>query len=56
MALVHAFTAEARPAGASEVWVVSNESTPGAVAMYLRCGYLRRFDDDAMLEIALGAE
>lgn len=52
-ALVEAFTAEARLAGASELWVVSNASTPEAVRMYERCGYRRPNPDDIMLERGL---
>jgi aminoglycoside 3-N-acetyltransferase I len=52
-ALVNAFTDEARAAGAFEVWVVSNESTSAALAMYRKCGYRRENDDDVMLSLQL---
>jgi len=52
-ALVNAFTDEARTANAFEVWVVSNESTSAALAMYRTCGYRRENDDDVMLSIPL---
>jgi ribosomal protein S18 acetylase RimI-like enzyme len=52
-ALVNAFTDAARAAGAFEVWVVSNESTPAAIALYLKCGYRRENDDDVMLSLEL---
>jgi ribosomal protein S18 acetylase RimI-like enzyme len=53
LALVNAFTAAARAAGAFEVWVVSNESTPAALALYRKCGYRRENDDDVMFSIEL---
>ena len=53
LALVNAFTDEARAAGAFEVWVVSNESTDAAVELYRKCGYRRENDDDVMLSIQL---
>jgi ribosomal protein S18 acetylase RimI-like enzyme len=53
LALVNAFTDEARAAGAFEVWVVSNESTSAAVELYRKCGYRRQNDDDVMLSIQL---
>ena len=52
-AMVGAFAAEARAAGASEHWVVTNESNPAAMAMYHACGYRRANPDDVMLEMVL---
>jgi ribosomal protein S18 acetylase RimI-like enzyme len=51
LALVNAFTDAARAAGAFEVWVVSNESTPAALALYRKCRYRRDNEDDVMLSI-----
>jgi|HubBroStandDraft_1064217.scaffolds.fasta_scaffold300656_2 ribosomal protein S18 acetylase RimI-like enzyme len=50
-ALVARFTAEARAAGAFEVWVVTNQSNARAMAMYTRCGLSRENDDDVMLAL-----
>ncbi len=48
-ALVMAFNAEARAAGAFEQWVLTNESNPAAIAMYQACGFRRANSDDVML-------
>ena len=52
-ALVDAFVSEARSAGASEVWVVTNDANHAAMAMYRRRGFVRRHPDDVMLSIGL---
>lgn len=51
--LVTAFSAAGRAAGACEVWVVTNESTPAAMGLYHACGYRRINADDVMLELSL---
>jgi ribosomal protein S18 acetylase RimI-like enzyme len=51
--LVNAFAAEACAAGASEQWVVSNESNEPAIAMYRQCGFERTNHDDVMLSMNL---
>jgi ribosomal protein S18 acetylase RimI-like enzyme len=53
VALADAFLSEARASGASDVWVVTNDSNQGAMAMYRRCGFVRRHPDDVMLSIML---
>jgi ribosomal protein S18 acetylase RimI-like enzyme len=53
-ALVERFVAEARAAGAFEVWVVTGESNRPAMALYARCGLRRENPDDVMLSLALG--
>jgi ribosomal protein S18 acetylase RimI-like enzyme len=50
-ALVNRFVAEARSAGAFEVWVVTNQSNGPAMAMYRHCGLTRPNPDDVMLEM-----
>lgn len=50
-ALVSAFLAEARACGASEVWVVTNDSNHAAMALYRHCGFWRQHSDDAMLSV-----
>ena len=50
-ALVNRFTAEARAAGAFEVWVVTNQSNGPAMAMYQHCGFTRPNPNDVILEI-----
>lgn len=52
-ALVEAFIAEARAAGASEVWVLTNQSNRAAMALYARCGLRREAHDDVMLNLKL---
>jgi len=52
-ALVQRFIDEARAVGASEVWVLTNESNSSAMAMYERCGLRREKRDDVMLSIML---
>jgi GNAT superfamily N-acetyltransferase len=51
--LVEAFKAEARAAGAKEVWVLTNESNARAMAMYAHAGMKRVNPDDVMLSISL---
>lgn len=48
-ALVNRFIREAKRAGASEVWVLTNESNRAAMAMYARSGLKRASSDDAVL-------
>jgi ribosomal protein S18 acetylase RimI-like enzyme len=50
-ALVNWFIAEARSAGAFEVWVVTNQSNGPAMAMYRHCGLRRPNSDDVMLDM-----
>ena len=50
-ALVNRFVAEARAAGAFEVWVITNESNGPAMTMYRHSGMTRPNPDDVMLEI-----
>ena len=52
-ALVNEFVAQARSAGAFEVWVLTNESNSAAISMYTHAGLLRRNTDDVMLELPL---
>jgi ribosomal protein S18 acetylase RimI-like enzyme len=52
-ALVRAFIDEARRAGASEMWVLTNESNQPAMAMYANCGLRRENADDVMLNLLL---
>jgi ribosomal protein S18 acetylase RimI-like enzyme len=52
-ALVGKFIAEARAAGAFEVWVLTNQSNASAMAVYTRCGLRRENPDDVMLSLAL---
>jgi ribosomal protein S18 acetylase RimI-like enzyme len=54
-ALVEAFIAEARAAGAFEVWVITNRSNAAAMAMYAACALRRENPDDVMLALPLGA-
>jgi GNAT superfamily N-acetyltransferase len=51
-ALVERFMAEARTAGAFEVWVLSNVSNKAAMAMYTGCGLRREHRDDVMLSLS----
>lgn len=51
--LVAAFIDEARAAGAFEVWVLTNESNPAAMAAYRKCGLERCNPDDVMLSLVL---
>jgi ribosomal protein S18 acetylase RimI-like enzyme len=46
---VNRFIREAKRAGASEVWVLTNESNRAAMAMYARSGLKRASSDDAVL-------
>ena len=55
-ALVQAFIAEARAAGAFEVWVITNQSNAAAMAMFASCGLRRENLDDAMLALPLNPE
>jgi ribosomal protein S18 acetylase RimI-like enzyme len=52
-ALVEAFKAEARAAGAHEVWVLTNASNTRAMAMYAAAGMTRPNPDDVMLSVSL---
>jgi GNAT superfamily N-acetyltransferase len=52
-ALVEQFINEGRRAGAFEIWVLTNESNKGAMAMYAHAGLQRRNVGDVMLELAL---
>jgi ribosomal protein S18 acetylase RimI-like enzyme len=52
-ALVQAFIAAARTAGAFEVWVITNQSNAAAMAMYAACGLRRENPDDVMLALPL---
>jgi len=52
-ALVSAFTAEARAAGADEIWVLTNESNRAAFSLYSKCGFRRVNEDDVMMSLAL---
>jgi len=47
--LINSFTTEARAAGASEVWTVTNMSNAPAMTMYMACGFARANPDDVML-------
>ena len=51
--LVESFMASARDAGAFEVWVPTNASNDAAMALYRRCGFVRRNTDDVMLSVDL---
>lgn len=51
--LVNRFIDEGRAAGASEVWVLTNESNAAAMAMYSHCGLRRQNKDDVMLSLKL---
>jgi GNAT superfamily N-acetyltransferase len=53
--LVKAFMAEARKAGAHEVWVLTNQSNARAMAMYARAGMTRPNPDDVMLSVEIDA-
>lgn len=48
-ALVRSFIHQAEAAGAFEVWVLTDETNPGAVAMYSACGLQREGRDQIML-------
>ena len=48
-ALVNAFVSEARTAGASEIWVLTNTPNLAAMSMYQACGFLQSTIDDVML-------
>jgi ribosomal protein S18 acetylase RimI-like enzyme len=50
-ALVEAFLAGARRAGAFEVWVPTNASNAAATALYRRCGLTRQNPDDVLWSI-----
>jgi ribosomal protein S18 acetylase RimI-like enzyme len=52
-ALVNRFVAEARSAGAFEVWVLTNQSNGLAMTMYQHCGLSRPNVDDVMWELML---
>jgi len=52
-ALVRCFIAEARRAGACEVWVITNRQNRAAMTMYTRCGLRPQADDDVVLTLAL---
>jgi len=54
--LVRQFVQEARKAGASEVWVITNESNQAAMKMYLRAGLERASKDDVVLVIPTETE
>jgi len=51
--LVNRFVVEARSAGASDVWVLTNQSNGPAMAMYERCGLRRLNRDDACWQMTL---
>lgn len=51
--LVNAFVADARKAGAFEVWVLTNQANEAAMAMYSKCGFERDNPDDVMLRMTL---
>jgi len=53
--LVKTFIAEARAAGAFEVWVLTNQSNEAAMAMYSHCGLRRQNHDDVMLSLMLNS-
>jgi ribosomal protein S18 acetylase RimI-like enzyme len=55
-ALVESFVAQGRAEGAFEVWVVTNQSNPAAMAMYSQCGLRRPNPDDVMMELTLGSD
>lgn len=55
-ALVERFAAEARAAGAWEVWVLTGESNRAAMALYRRCGMRRENPDDVMFVLAIEPE
>ncbi len=48
-ALVEAFIAAARTAGAFEVWVITNQSNAAGMALYASCGLRRENTDDVMM-------
>jgi ribosomal protein S18 acetylase RimI-like enzyme len=52
-ALLNAVTAEARAAGAFEVWLLTNRSNRAAISMYAAAGYRAEHDDDLMLRLGL---
>ena len=52
-ALVEAFVAEARAAGAFEIWVLTNQSNLAAMKMYSACGFRRVHGDDVMFSLDL---
>lgn len=52
-ALVERFVTEAKRVGASEVWVLTNESNRAAMAMYSHSGLERSNTDDVMLNLTL---
>jgi ribosomal protein S18 acetylase RimI-like enzyme len=52
-ALVNRFVAEARSAGAFEVWVLTNQSNGPAMTMYEHSGLSRPNGDDVMWELML---
>ena len=51
--LVESFVAAARDERAFEVWVLTNASNDAAMALYRRCGFVRRNADDVMLSVEL---
>lgn len=52
-ALVERFSAEAREAGACEVWVLTDASNEAAMRLYERCGMIRPNRDDVLWTLPL---
>jgi ribosomal protein S18 acetylase RimI-like enzyme len=52
-ALLQSFIQLARTSGASEIWLLSNESNAAAMQLYRSCGFERPNSDDVMLQLSL---
>jgi ribosomal protein S18 acetylase RimI-like enzyme len=54
-ALVDRFIAEARQAGAGEIWLLTNETNRSAMAMYAHSGLVRSGTGDVVLSLVLNS-